>query len=141
MGDYRVLVTGSRDWDDQGTICRELDSLLFAGDGTLTVVHGARPRGADAFAQAWALSWRHASSYGAVTPEPHPADWSGPLRRAAGIQRNADMVALGADLCLAFLMPCTRKNCTRPGPHDSHGAADCADRAEKAGIEVRRFRP
>ena len=59
-------------------------------------VHGACPRGADAIAAA----------YAARTPgyqvEAHPADWHR-YGGAAGHRRNAEMIALGADGCAAFI--------------------------------------
>jgi hypothetical protein len=130
---YRILVTGSRDWDDGDLLAYQLG--LAAGEGSragrrVTVVHGASPTGADAIAD------RLARDHG-FTVEPHPADWRG--GKAAGLARNSEMVAAGADVCLAFLAPC-RKHASRPA-HDSHGAADCAGKAEQAGIPVRRFRP
>jgi YspA, cpYpsA-related SLOG family len=121
----RVLVTGSRDWRDRWLIERQLGSLL-AADGVLTLVHGAASKGADAMAHKWGLERRHASSYGAVTLEPHPADWR-QYGRSAGIRRNAEMVALGADVCLAFIH------------NDSRGATHCAELADKAGIKVERW--
>jgi len=114
----RILVTGSRAWIGRAALVSVLDALL-AEHGELTVVHGAAP-GADTFAHHWALS-RHGA-----TPEPHPAAWSTGGKRA-GMIRNAEMVKLGADLCLAFI----RDN--------SPGASHCAALAEKAGIPVRRF--
>ena len=124
----RILVTGSRGWADAAEITEALDFLL-AEHGILTVVHGACPKGADAIAQNWALSAQYASSCGAVTPEPHPAIWrpDGAFDKTAGFRRNAEMVAAGADLCLAFI---------RDG---SRGASHCADLAEKAGIPTKRF--
>ena len=73
-----------------------------------------------------------------MTPEPHPADWDG-FGKGAGFRRNAEMVALGADLCLTFVVPCSKRDCEKPEPHGSHGTAHCSDLAEKAGIPVRRF--
>ena len=37
------------------------------------------------------------------------------------------MVGLGADLCLAFLTPCTQPTCRRVDDHESHGTTKCAD--------------
>ncbi len=117
---YRVLVTGSRTWTDQGVIWDALTELLRE-HRDLVVVHGACPSGADAFAARWVLdTYRH------VTAEPHPADWER-HGKAAGFRRNAEMVHLGADVCLAFI---------RDG---SPGATQCAAIAESKGIPVRRF--
>src|SRR5215831_106302 len=113
---YRVLVTGSRTWDDWG----RLDAGLLAAAGRaggrpVLIVHGAAG-GADAMADRIALARGWAA-------EPHPADW---VRhgKAAGFIRNAEMVAAGAGECLAFI---------RDG---SRGASDCAARARAAGIPV-----
>ena len=140
MGDFRALVTGSRSWPSAHAVNVALDGLL-AEHGTLTVVHGAAREGADKMAQNWALNARYLSSCAAVTPEPHPAIWrpGGKFDKTAGFKRNALMVSLGADLCLAFIGPCTKRNCPEPQPHGSHGASHCADLAERAGIETRRF--
>ena len=120
---FRVLVTGSRTWDDKDFIWNVLD-ILLAELGDMVIVHGAA-KGADAIAQGWV---RHqlVNGGGQVRAERHPADWSR-HGRAAGYRRNAEMVALGADLALAFI---------RDG---SKGATNCADLAERAGIETRRF--
>jgi hypothetical protein len=119
---YRILVTGSRDWDDVGRLSFHLG--LAAGQGLavgrpVTVVHGACPRGADRLAD------RVARAYPGITVEPHPADWEH-YGRGAGFRRNHDMVVLGADVCLAFIKD------------NSRGASHCAALAEQAGIHVRR---
>ena len=120
---FRVLVTGSRTWDDKDFIWNVLDVAL-AELGAVTIVHGACPKGADAIAQGWV---RHQLVNGGhVRAERHAANWSA-YGKAAGFRRNAEMVALGADLALAFI---------RDG---SKGATGCADLAERAGIETRRF--
>ena len=140
MADFRVLITGSRNWLSAHTIDVTLDELL-AEHGTLTVVHGACREGADKMAHNWALSVRHASSFAAVTIETHPAIWrpGGKYDKSAGFKRNAEMVVAGAAICLAFVMPCTDPKCRRPGAHGSHGASHCAQLAEAAGIETRRI--
>ncbi len=122
---YRVLVTGSRDWVDQTTIWGALDDALREHHD-VTVVHGACPSGADAIARDWTRHAYRASELGVMREEEHPADWR-QFGKQAGFRRNAEMVALGADLCLAFI-----KN-------GSRGATHTADLAEKAGITVKRY--
>lgn len=64
-------------------------------------------------------------------------DWKR-IGLAAGFDRNARMVALGADACRAFIGPCEKPGCREPGPHGSHGARHCVGLAEAAGIDTRR---
>ena len=68
------------------------------------LVHGARPRGADAIAAV------HAASTPGYQLEAHPADWrrygraAGQRRNARTPQRrNAEMITFGADGCVAFI--------------------------------------
>ncbi len=93
---FRLLVTGSRTWDDPRTIEQALAVILGRHPGGVVLVHGACPRGADAIAAA----------YAARTPgyqiEAHPADWHR-YGRAAGHRRNAEMITLAADGCVAFI--------------------------------------
>ena len=93
---FRLLVTGGRTWDDTATISQALAVILARHPGGVLLVHGACPRGADAIAAA----------YAARTPgyqiEAHPADWHR-YGRAAGHRRNAEMITLGADGCVAFI--------------------------------------
>lgn len=113
----RILVTGSRDWDDREAILLSFQDYLGQDN---VLVSGACPTGADRMAEEIAedfLGWK---------VERHPADWNG-LGKRAGFVRNAEMVNLGADVCLAFI-----KN-------DSRGASHTARLAEKAGIPTRRF--
>jgi hypothetical protein len=118
---YRVLVTGSRSWGDGQAVWRALADTVRAlpADREITIVHGACPTGADQMAHEWARGF-------GATIEAHPADWVR-LGKRAGLARNAEMVQLGADICLAFI---------RDG---SRGATHTADLAEKAGIPVRRW--
>jgi SLOG family YspA-like protein len=109
----RILITGSRTWTDN-TVIR--DALAPYRSPGAVLVHGGA-RGADRIA---AAIWRR---WGLLV-EAHPADWS--IERAAGVIRNRRMVALGADVCLAFIR------------EHSRGATHCADTAENAGIPTRR---
>jgi hypothetical protein len=128
----RVLVTGSRDWTDKSLVFEELDWLfetyfLESDEDEFVVVHGACPTGADSHADEWARV------RGSVLPhligvERHPADWNGPRKRGAGFARNAEMVKLGADRCLAFIH------------NESNGATHCSELAEKASINTQIFR-
>lgn len=116
----RILVTGSRYWDDADAI---RDALCWSTLGIpwrqVFVVHGDA-KGADTIADQMARGM-------GMIPEPHPADWS-TYGRAAGPIRNQEMVDLGASVCLAFLKD------------GSIGTADCIRRAKKAGIPVTIFR-
>jgi hypothetical protein len=126
---YRVLVTGSRDWTDPTVVFGALQATRDAvPDGQrIVVVHGACPTGADALASQWASGETRAT--GLPVEERHPALWrsGGVFDRSAGCRRNAEMVAAGAHLCLAFI---------RAG---SKGASHCAGLAERAGIPTRRW--
>ena len=79
------------------------------------VVHGAA-RGADSHADHAAMNW-------GWTPERHPADWDR-YGKSAGHRRNAHMISLGADVCLAFPLG------------ESVGTRGCMQLAEAAGIPV-----
>ncbi|WP_432112820.1 SLOG family protein [Streptomyces sp. S1] len=140
MTPFRVLVTGSRDWTNTVTVHAALGYYLLtlwqSERRTITVVHGHCRDGADALADAWARA-------NGVTVERHPVrghptqnfgPWPG-----AGPRRNAFMVGLGADVCVAFLMPCSSSRCRRTDPHPSHGAAGTAKLAEAAGIPTWRL--
>lgn len=109
----RLLVTGSRNWDNVTTIKLALNHAVnYLGD-QVTLVHGACPTGADDIAD-------DLFTYANLGPvEAHPADWN--------THGNSLMVDLGADLCLAFI-----KN-------ESRGATMTANLAEKAGIRTWRY--
>lgn len=158
---FRVLLTGSRSWTattrtESGHTLNEVlndvaRTAASAGFYGLRIVHGAcypriddktgrRPdESADWLAELWA---RDRKSRGwPVRSEPHPAAWKR-YRKTAGYRRNAHMVSLGAHVCLAFLDVCQKAPCDDgPETHDSHGTAQCAELAERAGIHVQPFRP
>lgn len=118
----RVLITGSRDWENQFLIHNTLTNLywMLPNGQDVILVTGKCERGADAMCEATArhLGWQI---------EEHPAKWD-VLGKRAGFTRNAEMVALGADMCLAFIL------------NESKGATMTANLAEKAGIETLRFK-
>jgi hypothetical protein len=154
----RVIVTGSREWTDARIIADALQSFVdvLEEGKRLTVVHGGA-RGADRIAGDWA-QWALKSKLPVTRPEVHLARWSNPCRRdnrcspahrrvdpvtkmstcpTAGYYRNEDMVALGADFLLAFVLPCRDTRCRKkPQPHPTHGSDQCIHCARLAGIEV-----
>lgn len=116
----RILVTGSRDWQDANVVVEAVrDYWEGHGYGGITLIHGACPTGADAAADS--LGRIHN-----VTVVRYHAQWA-THGRAAGPIRNQLMVNDGADVCLAFI---------RRG---SRGATMTADLAEKAGIPTIRY--
>ena len=120
MTDFRLLVTGSRDWTDRERVLRAIEfRTLGIQLDDLVVVHGHCPTGADAIADELAAG-------SGVRVERHPAFWAA-WGQAAGPLRNQVMVDLGADLCLAFITGTSR------------GTLDCVRRAEAAGIPVIRY--
>jgi hypothetical protein len=121
---YRLLVTGSREWDDKETLVDALYEAWLTTPGVFVLVHGACPTGADAMAQAWGEEMGAAH----VRIEQHPADWQ-EHGKPAGMIRNAQMVDRGADQCFAFF---------KDGAAND-GTTHCTDLAEKAGIPVTRW--
>lgn len=129
----RILVTGSRDWTDEQAIADAMFAEAFPlndGQTTFVLIEGACPIGADSIAHRIATAWGNPWQ-----TERHPADWKRhggckcrpDVRKHcgyAGFRRNAEMVALGADVCLAFIKD------------GSKGATHCANLAEQAGIRT-----
>ena len=122
---YRGLVTGSRDWSNADLIRHHLTRAWLTVEGPFTVVHGACPTGADWMASDWVANMLEADM-GDVREEAHAANWQLEGKRA-GFIRNARMVNLGADVCLAFIR------------NGSRGASHTARLAEEAGIPTRRW--
>ena len=125
----RVLVTGSREWRDGAAITLALRragqdyerSVGFLVSGATPVLVHGDANGADTLAAhaARALGW---------IVEAYPADWKQHGKKAGPI-RNALMVSLGADVCLAFPLP------------GSIGTWDCIRKAVDAGIPTRIYPP
>jgi hypothetical protein len=142
-GAARILVTGSRFYADRVALWAAMDAA--AGGRVPVVVHGrCDPREAwgDRDPVRWnrammrtprerllllGADWQahlHAERMG-WPEEPYPALWRMHGRRA-GFVRNADMVALGAHVCVAALEP----------GEPCKGTRMCAELAVKAGIRV-----
>jgi len=107
----RVIVCGSRGWNDRQRIA----DRLFDLPSDSVIVHGAA-KGADRIAQ------QEAEKLGLLI-EPHPAEWSTYGKRAGHI-RNEQMAVLGADLCIAFW------------DGSSSGTMDMMEQATQYGIPI-----
>jgi hypothetical protein len=112
---YRILVTGSRDWQGTDSIGKALIQAYYAAPGyspEIVVVHGDCPTGADAKADL--LATLHGFQV-----EKYPG------RDFPSFQdRNQFMVDLGADVCLAFAYKW------------ASGTGQTARMARKAGIRT-----
>lgn len=117
----KVLVTGSRKWQDAYTIQRALWELVVEHlDEPLTLIHGGAA-GADSVAGKW---WSHAvGPCQVVLPR-----WD-LYGNSAGHVRNQEMVDMlePGDVVLAFLRD------------ESPGTTGCVNAARRAGFDVRVF--
>lgn len=148
----RILVTGSRRWNHPAKLEEEiLAAVRDAGASGVRVIVGDAVGGdtiAARFAdlQGWpvevyAAKWREC---GPDCPPPddhlrHSLKYGGEYCPEAGLRRNREMVAAGADLCLAFMRPCNRADHADRPVHPTHGSAHCAGLAETSGIPTRRI--
>lgn len=141
----RVLVCGSREWDDEPIVFNVLDGYLeqqrytnrfLPNDEPLVVIQGGA-KGADAIAAAWGCENTD------VRHEQYPADWA-THGKAAGPLRNQQMLDEGKpDVVIAF------KDAFQPDIPDNvvigdlytvrrpkGGTEDMVRRAKAAGIPV-----
>lgn len=154
----RILVTGSRDWGVQAHILgdrvegnilrtamwefvgRSADQISPLPEPSLggevlqrpyheiTLVHGGCRTGVDAMVKSmFADRFNEVIGNQYMKQEIHEAEWD-KYGNSAGPIRNAAMVNLGADICLAFI-----KN-------NSDGATNCATLAKAARIPTYIFR-
>ncbi|MBN9214747.1 MAG: DUF2493 domain-containing protein [Microbacterium sp.] len=128
---FRILITGSRTWEDRQAIRDALRSVWREAGSPqdAVLVSGASPKGADRMCEeVWAFN--------GLAVERHPAAWrthdeqcpeshrGQDTCKRAGFRRNAEMVALGADVCIGFI---------RDG---SAGATSTVNLAQRAGIRT-----
>ena len=116
LGEFRLLLTGSRRWLDQLAIWRQLNWWLGEYGVDLIVIHGNCLTGADKITQQWCVD-------NEVDFAGYPAKWKR-FGKSAGPIRNQVMINRGADACIAFPL------------HDSRGTLDCAQRALDLFIPV-----
>lgn len=114
---YRVIVTGDRHWYCESLAYKVVRGIVAKHGPEVVIVEGGA-EGVD-----WAF---HVAADGCgVATERFEADWK-TLGKRAGPSRNADMVAAGADLCIAV----------HPNLAASKGTRDCVRQAFAAGIPV-----
>ena len=112
----RVLVCGSRHFNDYAKLCNEMDKLPLDENQPITIISG-EARGADTLAKRYAeeCGWNY---------EGYPADWNTYGKRAGPIRNRRMLVEGKPELVVAFLAP------------DSRGTQNMIDQSKKAGVEV-----
>ena len=93
---FKVIIAGSRKYDDYETLREKCDTILskkFADPNVQVIVVSGGATGADS------LGERYAVERG-LQIERHPADWD-KYGKSAGPRRNAEMAAV-ADALIAF---------------------------------------
>lgn len=114
---FRVIVAGSRSFDDYNLLCRKLDKIL-SRRRNIVIVSGTA-RGADT------LGERYALERGYVVAR-FPAEWER-FGRSAGAVRNETM-ARYASACIVFW------------DGTSRGSQDMARKATRHGLPLRLIR-
>jgi hypothetical protein len=114
---FRIIVAGSRYFDDFDLLCEKLDFFLREKEGMVTIVSGAA-KGADL------LGEKYAEMRGYYVQR-YPADWD-KYGRGAGPIRNKQM-AKDADALVAF----------RKKPDGTAGTNNMIKTAKDIGLKVR----
>lgn len=111
---YRLMITGSRTWDDKEVIVHEL--LFIAKKYKNVVLVSGHAAGADRLAEevAVGLGW---------VVEIHEPDWK--VGKSAGYKRNTAMLETGVQAVLAF------------HKDESRGTADAIRKAKNRNIPTR----
>jgi len=119
MKEFRVIVAGSRDFDNYETLCLRLDYLVSQKkeDHEIIIISGTA-RGADKLGEAYAKSRGY-------KVEQHPAKWD-EFGKSAGYKRNVEMANV-ADACVCFIV------------NNSKGARHMANIAEEKGLLLKVF--
>ena len=100
----RLLICGSRDWDDPGPIVRLLDGYYseYAGADGLTVIEGCA-RGADKVAHNWAeVALRYSADPIVIEHLCFPAEWDRYGKRAGRVRNRLMMSEGKPDEVFAF---------------------------------------
>lgn len=113
----RVIVCGSRDFENYSLLNEELNNWLGELDKKKLVILSGAAKGADTLGEKWAYA-----NY--VTVERYHADWE-KHGKAAGPIRNSEMLEAGAQACIAFWDGISR------------GTKDMIDKARAKGIKVK----
>ena len=128
----RILITGSRDWDNAKSINYRIMEAIeaFINDHPglsksepltwVTIVHGGCLTGADKIADIFSRKILGKDA------EIYEADWK-TFGKSAGFKRNYRMVNSDPDMCLAFIR------------NRSNGSTDCRNQAKRKGIATETF--
>jgi hypothetical protein len=115
MSGMRLVIAGSREFDDYHLLEAKLDAIL-SNSGMPDVVISGTARGADRLGERWAEARN-------ITVERMPADWN-KFGKRAGFLRNTEM-AKTATHVVVFMVS------------GSRGAAMMADISQKRGLPTR----
>jgi hypothetical protein len=128
----RILISGSRDWSDPGSMRRAVQSYLSEHRDRASVgvvlVHGGAAHGADRLASDLADAC-------GFEQEVYPALWD-EHGKPAGVIRNIEMVKSHPDVVLAFACSCRKSECAKLSVHPSHGTAHLVKTARVAGLPM-----